>query len=145
LEWLKVQLWHPAKRLLVSFTQEFLNVVSQWNQRVQIALSIKAWHANLITVVQSIKAALISVLAKALLIGSQLATTVRLTLQHAVIALSQKKDRLVEYIKWALSRLKENKIVQMFMARLLIQVGLRFQGAVRQLLQRVKQAFKKGK
>jgi hypothetical protein len=56
----------------------------------------------------------------------------------------QKKDKLVELIKSAPSRLKENKTVQTLMVRLLTQAGSKLIGLVSQLQQRAIQVFKKG-
>jgi ABC-type amino acid transport substrate-binding protein len=93
---------------------------------------------------QLTKAALMSVKAKAILLGKQLLTTVRQISQAVLIAFKQKKDKLVEKIKLALLRLKENKTVQTLMARLLTQAGSKLVGLAKQLPQRAIQAFKKG-
>lgn len=135
LGWLKAQLWHPAKRLLVSFIQGFQSAVNLWSPRVRTALNIKACRANLTTVVQSIKAGLINVQVKVSLIGSQLATTVPQTSQHVITVLLQKIDRLVALIKLALSHLKMSKTALIRMAHLSRQVGLKLQETVKQLLQ----------
>ena len=140
----KVRLLPSVKRLLASITQVFQSAVSLLCQAAQTALNIKAWLVNLITAGQLIKAALTSVKAKAILLGKQLLTTVRQISQAALTTLKQKKDKLVELIKSAPSRLRENKTVQTLMVRLLTQAGSKLHGLVSQLQQRAIQVFKKG-
>ena len=82
LEWLKTQLWHRAKRLLVSFIQVFQNAVSLCNRLVKTLLNFKALLANLIIVAQSIKAALKRAVTTNGQTGSQPQTTVRQTRQR---------------------------------------------------------------
>jgi hypothetical protein len=112
--------------------------------RVPTGSSTNLLRVSLTTAGQLIKAALTSVKAKAILLGKQLLTTVRQISLAALTVLKQKKDKLVELIKSAPSRLKENKIVQTLMARLLTQAGLKLQGLAKQLQQRAIQVFKKG-
>jgi hypothetical protein len=64
--------------------------------------------------------------------------------QPAPTAQLQKKGKPVGITKSARSRTKGNKTAQIHTASLLTPAGLKFQGRVSQLLQRVKQAFKKG-
>lgn len=60
-------------------------------------------------------------------------------------ALSQKKDKLVGLIKLAQSHLSVSKIVQIPMVARLIQGGLKYLEAAKQLLQRVINLLKKDK
>ena len=78
------RLWPSVKRLHVSFIQGFQSVVSLWFQVVMTLLKLKALLASLITAVQSIKAALKHAVTISGRIGSQLQTTVRLTLQRVM-------------------------------------------------------------
>ena len=58
--------------------------------------------------------------------------------------LKQNKGKIVEKIKLALSLIKENKTVQTLTVRQLIQAGSKLAGLAKQLLQHVRQVFKKG-
>ena len=145
--WLKALLLQLVSKLLVSITQVFQNVrnLQLLNfLRVPTGSSTNLLRVSLTTAGQLIKAALMYVKAKAILLGSQLLTTVRQINQAALTVLKQKKDKLVELIKSAPSRLKESKIAQTLMARLLTQAGLKLQGLAKQLQQRAIQVFKKG-
>jgi hypothetical protein len=148
LGWLTARLWHPAKRLLVSFIQVFQNVrnLNHLNLlRVRTMSSFNRLRVSLIIVEQLIKAGLSTAKAKVIQIGLQLATTVRQTLQRVTIVLLQKKDRLVELIKLAQSRIKMSKIAQILMVPLFRQVGLRLQEAVKQLRLRATQHTKQNR
>ena len=85
---LATQLWPRVKRLHASFIQIFQSVVNQYQHlRLLLALtqpSTNRLRANLITVVALIKQGLTSVKAILIQTGQQLATTVRLTLQHVM-------------------------------------------------------------
>jgi hypothetical protein len=145
--WVKEHLLLLVSKLLASITPVFQNVrnLQLLNLlRVPTGSSTNLLRVSLITVGQLTKAALMSVKAKAILLGKQLLTTVRQISQAVLIAFKQKKDKLVEKIKLALLRLKENKTVQTLMARLLTQAGSKLVGLAKQLPQRAIQAFKKG-
>jgi hypothetical protein len=107
--------------------------------------SFNRLRVSLIIVEQLIKAGLSTAKAKVIQIGLQLATTVRQTLQRVTIVLLQKKDRLVELIKLAQSRIKMSKIAQILMVPLFRQVGLRLQEAVKQLRLRATQHTKQNR
>ena len=144
---LKALLLRLVSNLPARFTQVYQNVAKLYLLnllRVQIGSSTSHLRVSLITAGQLIKAALTSVKAKVILLGQQLLTTVRQINQAALTALKQKKDKLVELIKLAPSRLRENKTVQTLMVRLLTQAGSKLQGLVSQLQQRAIQVFKKG-
>lgn len=142
--WLKERLWHHAKRLRVSFILVFLSVANLFNQLVQTVLNIKVWRANLITAVQSIKAGLIIVQAKALQIGSLLATTARQILQHARQPLLQIKDRLVVLIKLVQLRLKGIGCAQTPTDLQSTRTGTKSAVAAKQPLQRATKRSKRG-
>jgi hypothetical protein len=138
----KERILPSAKRLLASIIQVFQSVASLLFQVVQTALNIKAWLANLITAVQLIRAALISVKVKVLHLGQLLLTTVRPTKQAARTTQLPKKGRPVGITKSARSRSKGNKTAQTPTAPQSTQAGLKSQGLVKQLLQRAKQLLK---
>ena len=145
--WLKALLLQLVSKLLVSITQVFQNVrnLQLLNLlRVPTGSSTSPLRVSLTTAGQLIKAALMYVKAKAILLGSQLLTTVHQIRQHVLTVFKQKKDKLVELIKSAPSRLKENKTVQTLMVRLLTRAGSKLQGLVSRLQQRAIQVFKKG-
>jgi hypothetical protein len=143
--WVKERLSQLVSSLLASITRAYQNVVNLQllnRLRVPTGSNTNLLRVSLTTAGQLIKAALISAKAKAIQIGSLLLTTVHQISQSALTALRQKKDKLVELIKLAPSRLKENKTVQTLMARLLTQAGSKLVGLVKQLLQRAKQLLK---
>jgi hypothetical protein len=142
---LKALLLRLVSNLPASFIRVYQNVANLYLLnllRVQIGSNTSRLRVSLITVGQLIKAALINVKAKVILLGQQLLTTVRQISQSALTVFKQKKDKLVELIKLAPSRLKENKTVQTLMARLLTQAGSKLVGLAKQLPQRVKQLLK---
>ena len=65
--------------------------------------------------------------------------------QRVRTVLSQKKDKLVEQIKLVQSHLNVSRIVQIPMVARLIQAGLKYLVAAKQLLQRVFNLLKKDK
>ena len=65
--------------------------------------------------------------------------------QRVRTALSQKKDKLAERIKLVQSHINVSKIAQIPMVARLIQVGLKYLEAAKQLLQRVINLLKKDK
>jgi len=143
--WVQERLFKLVSSLLASITRVYQNAVNLQLLnllRVPTGSSTNPLRVSLITAGQLIKAALMYVKAKAILLGSQLLTTAHQIRQHALTALRQKKDKLVELIKLAPSRLKENKTVQTLMARLLTQAGSKLVGLVKQLPQRAKQLLK---
>jgi hypothetical protein len=144
--WIKTQLSTPASNLLARFTRIFQNVrnLHLLNLlRVQTGLSSNRLVVYLITAEQSIKLALMSVLAKLILLGQQLVTTVRQILQPVVQALKQKANP-VELIKLVVSAIQKLVVVLTPMVAQLKDNGLKLQGLVRQLQQRVSHVFKKG-
>ena len=144
---IKARLLKLANSLRVNSIRVYQNVANLYLLnllRVQIGSSTSHLRVSLITAGQLIKAALTSVKAKVILLGQQLLTTVRQINPAARTAFKQKKDKLVELIKSAPSRLRENKTVQTLMVRLLTQAGSKLHGLVSQLQQRAIQMFKKG-
>jgi hypothetical protein len=145
--WVKERLSQLVSSSLASITRVFQNVANLQLLnllRVPTGSNTNLLRVSLTTAGQLIKAVLISVKAKAIQIGSHLLTTVRQISQAALTVFKQKKDKLVELIKSAPSRLKENKTVQTLMVRLLTQAGSKLIGLVSQLQQRAIQVFKKG-
>jgi hypothetical protein len=141
----QAQLLPLVSNLLASITQAYQSVVNlllRLPQLVQTGLNINLLRASLITVVQSIKAALTSVKASLIQIGSLLQTIVQTIRQPAPTAPSQKKGKPVGITKSARSRTKENKTVQTPTAPLLTQAGTKLVGLVKQLPQHVKQLLK---
>lgn len=147
LAWLKAQLWRLANNLRASITQVFQSVrgLQLLSLLAPIVSNTKAWLVNLTIQGQLIKAALINVQAKLILLGSQLLTIVLQTSQLVLTVLLQSKDKLVASIKLAQSHLKTSKIVLTPMVLLFRQGGLKLQEIVSQLQQRVTQVFKKDK
>ena len=144
LAWLKERLLKPVSNWLAKSTQTFLNVGNLFSRLVQIALNFKVWLANLIIMVQSIKAALINVKVKLIQIGQQLLIIARRIRQLALIVLLPKKDKPVGITKSARLHLKGNKTVQIHTPNPLIQDGLKSQDRANQHRQPAKQASKKG-
>ena len=104
-----------------------------WFLLAQTEQNTSRLHVLLITVGQSIKAVLILVQSKAIQIGSQLQTTVRLMLQRVSQVLLQSKDKLVAYIKLVQLRFSVTTFAQTPMVVQLIQGGEKLLGTVRQL------------
>jgi hypothetical protein len=145
--WVKERLLQLVSSLLASITRVYQNVANLQLLnllRVPTGSSTNPLRVSLTTAGQLIKAALMYVKAKAILLGSQLLTTVRQINQAALTVLKQKKGPLVEKIKSALSLIKENKTVQTLTVRQLIQAGSKLAGLAKQLQQRAIQVFKKG-
>jgi len=143
----KTQLLLLVSKLRVSITQAYQNVVSQLRQLLQLVLTMLKSNplvVGLIKAVQSIKAALISVKVNLIQIGLLLQTIVRTTPPPAPIAHKRKKGKPVGLTKSARLRTKEKTIVPMPTAHLLTPAGLKSQGRVKQLLQRVKAMLKVG-
>lgn len=139
---LKALLCKLVSSLRVSITQVFQSAVSLLCQAARIVLNIKAWLANLTTVVQSIKAALTSVKVKVIHLGQQLLTIVRPTKQAVPTLRSPKRGRPVGSTKSARSRSKGNKTAQIPTAVLLTQDGLKSQGHAKPRHQHAKQPLK---
>jgi hypothetical protein len=143
--WVKTQLLPLVSNLLASITQAYQSVVNlllRLPQLVQTGLNINLLRASLITVAQSIKAALTSVKASLIQTGSQLLTTVRQTKQAVPTAPLPRKGKPVGITKSARSRSKGNKTAQTPTAPQSTLVGLKSQGLVKLLLQRAKQLLK---
>jgi len=138
----KERILPSAKQLLASITQVFQNVVNLYRLAVQTMLNIKVLLVPLITAVQSIKVALISVKAKVIPLGQLLLTIVRPTRQPAPTASSPKKGRPVGITKSARSRTKGNKTAPTPTAPQSTPIGLKLRGLVSQLQQHVKQLWK---
>ena len=147
LEWLKVQLWHRVKHSHASFIRVFQNVRNLYLLnllRVQTVSSFNRLRVSLITAVQLIKAGISIVKAQLIQTGLQLATIAHQTLQLVITVFKMSKG-LVAKIKLVLSRLKENKIVQILMAHKWTQAGLKLLGTVRQRQQRAQRQNSKGR
>jgi hypothetical protein len=145
--WVKAQLLLLVSKLRVSISQAYLNVVSQLRRHLQLVLTMLKSNplvVGLIKAVQSIKAALISVKVNLIRIGSLLQTIVRTTPPPAPIAHKRKKGKPVGLTKSARLRTKEKIIVPTPTAHLLTPAGLKSQGRVKRLLQRVKAMLKVG-
>jgi hypothetical protein len=139
------RLFKPVNNLHASITQAYrsaVNLLLRLPQLVLTGLNINLLRASLITVVQSIKAALTNVKASLLQIGSLLLTTVRQTKQAAPTTPLRKRGRPAGITKSARSRLKGNKTAQTPTAPQSTPAGLKLQGLAKQLLQRVKQLLK---
>lgn len=139
------QLWHNVRHLLVSFILGFQSAVSLWFRVAQTMLNIKAWPVNLTILVRSIKAVLINVVHRALLLGQQLLTIARQTLQRAPQATSRKRGRPVGSTKSAQLRSQKNTFAQIPTDLQSTQAGVKPQGRVGLPHQRAKAASKKGK
>jgi hypothetical protein len=144
LVWLKVRLYRLVSNLRVRFFLTYLNVVNLQYLPAQTVRKCKVWLANLITPAQSTKQEPINARHLATQLGLQPQIIVAQTQQPVLTAHKQKKGKPVGITKSARSRTKKNKTVQTHTAALLTQAGLKSQTRVSQLLQRVKQAFKKG-
>jgi hypothetical protein len=138
----KERILPSAKQLLASITQVFQNVVNLYRLAVQTMYNIKVLLVPLITAVQSIKVALISVKARVLPLGQLLLTIVHPTKQAAPTAPSPKRGRPVGVTKSARSRLKENKTVPTPTALQSTQDGLKSAGLAKPLRQPAKQPLK---
>jgi hypothetical protein len=139
---LKALLCKLVNNLRVNITRVYQNVVSLCRLAVQTMLNIKVLLVPLITAVQSIKVALISVKARVLPLGQLLLTIVHQTKQAAPTAPSPKRGRPVGVTKSARSRSKKNKTAQTPTAPQSTLDGLKSVGLVKQLLQRAKQLLK---
>jgi hypothetical protein len=141
----QAQLLPLVSNLLASITQAYQSVVNlllRLPQLVQTGLNINLLRASLITVVQSIKAALTSVKASLIQTGSQLLTTVRQTKQAVPTTPLRKRGRPVGITKSARSRSKGNKTAQIPTAPQSTQDGLKSAGLAKPLRQPAKQLLK---
>jgi hypothetical protein len=141
----KERLLQLVSRLHASITQVFQNVrnLQLLNLlRVPTGSSTNPLRVSLTTAGQLIKAALMYVKAKAILLGKQLLTTVRQINQAALTVLLQKKEQLVEKTKLAPSLIKENKTARTHMVPKSTQAGLKSQGHAKPRRQRAKQPLK---
>jgi hypothetical protein len=142
LELLKVRLCSLVSNLRVRFILTYLSVVNLKYLPAQTVRKCKVWLANLITPAQSTKQEPINARHLATQLGLQPQTIVAQTQQPVLTAHKQKKGKVVGVTKSARSRTRKNKTVQTHTAALLTQGGLKSQGRVSQLLQRVKQLLK---
>lgn len=145
LAWLKALPCKLVSSLPVNFIQAYRSVA---NRRLLVVLTesnISLWRANLITVVQLIKAGLITVQVKASQIGSQLLTIVHQISQRVRTVLLQKIGKLVALIKLVQLRLNESKTALIRMAVQLTQAGLKLLDRAKQRLQRVLHLLCKGR
>jgi hypothetical protein len=138
----KGHLSQSVKQLHASITLVFRSAVSLLRQLVHRVLKIKVLVVNLTIQALLIKQELITALTKLWGRGLQRLTTVHQIRQPAPTQSLRKKGKPVGITKSARSRTKESKIVQTHTARLLTQDGLKSQGLVKRLLQRVKQLLK---
>ncbi len=144
LELLKVRLCSLVSNLRVRFILTYLSVVNLKYLPAQTVRKCKVWLAKLTNPAQSTKQEPINARHLATQLGLQPQIIVAQTQQPVLTAHKQKKGKPVGITKSARSRTKKNKTVQTHTAALLTQAGLKSQTRVSQLLQRVKQAFKKG-
>jgi hypothetical protein len=139
---LKVRLCRLVSNLRVRFILTYLSVVNLQYLPAQTVRKCKVWLANRITQAQSTKQEPINARHLATQLGLQPQTIVAQTQQPVLTAHKQKKGKPVGVTKSARSRTRKNKTVQTHTAALLTQGGLKSQGRVSQLLQRVKQLLK---
>ena len=144
---LKALLCKLVSSLRVSITQAYRSVANLLRLRLQLALTMLRSNplvVGLTKVVQSIKAAHISVKASLTQIGSLLQTIVQTIRPPVATASSPKKGKPVGITKSARSRTKGNKTAQTPTEAPSTQAGLKLLGLAKRLLQRVTQTFKKG-
>ena len=139
---LKVRLFRLVSNLRVRFILIYLSVVNLQYLPAQTVRKCKVWLVNRITPAQSTKQEPINARHLATQLGLQPQTIVAQTQQPVLTAHKQKKGKVVGVTKSARSRIRKNKTVQTHTASLLTQDGLKYQGRVSQLLQRVKQLLK---
>ena len=142
LELLKVRLCRLVSNLRVRFILTYLSVVNLQYLPAQTVRKCKVWLAKLTNPAQSTKQEPINARHLATQLGLQPQIIVAQTQQPVLTAHKQKKGKVVGVTKSARSRTKKNKTVQTHTAALLTQGGLKSQGRVSQLLQRVKQLLK---
>lgn len=143
--WVKGRLSQLVNSLLASITQVFRNAANLQLLnllRVPTGSSTNLLRVSLTTAGQLTKAALTSAKASLIQIGSLLLTTVRQTKQAAPTTPLRKKGKPAGITKSARSRSKGSKTAQTPTAPQSTQDGLKSQGLVNQLLQRVKQLWK---
>ena len=139
---IKALLCKLVSSLRASFTQAYQSVVNLLRQSLQLVLTgLKSnpLAVALTKAVQSIKAALTSVKASLLQIGSLLQTIVQTIRPPVPTASSRKKGKPVGITKSARSRTKGNKTAPTPTEAQSTPVGLKLLGHAKQLLQRVKQ------
>ena len=144
LELLKVRLCSLVSNLRVRFILTYLSVVNLKYLPAQTVRKCKVWLAKLTNPAQSTKQEPINARHLATQLGLQPQIIVAQTQQPVLTAHKQKKGKPVGITKSARSRSKGNKTAQTPTAPQSTPAGLKSVGLVKQLLQRVTQAFKKG-
>jgi hypothetical protein len=130
--------------VLINLKTQFADLCNNLlNQLVQLLLKVKAYLANLITQVQSIKAVLTNVQAKVGDLGKQIQTIVVKTPLLATLA-AKLKVNPAALISLVQSNIQKLVAALILMATQLKDNGLKLLNLVSQLQQRVIQVFKKG-